>query len=477
MESNIELKISDNYLFVVHNWLNVTEDDFIKRYEFRTIFNERKLLTDAIYGNTNFLSNSLDFRKIDDIKDTNIDHIEFKWANSINVEIECYLCNLENFPHSYLESTVYLFKFKNEDIYKVLECINFDSHLESVINLINEKFIINLETRKLFNIKNCSSLFYLEPNDDISLFNTKRNIKNSIIELRNSIQYNHSYQEPYLIKDLIIDSNSLLINPSPDSFVTFGTNKIENTEKNYFFISHKAKDFLEYLLQKNKLHRYENELKEFDIFKLKISDYLKKPSNSKYDIPDFFKNEYLKEKQLSSSKRIEYNLQLSLIDKRIKESYSFIDFNSYVKTNNIELYPDKPSYPVGEKLIENYENLLFNLNTVIGLIKSKEEELSEAFRDLTTITTNELNLLLQRNMKNISLLAIFLTAFLAFKTELIELLFPKKDAPIETIGIGFIHKDSIENIEIDTVTKPKTPIEPVSNDSVKKIISTKSQEN
>jgi hypothetical protein len=405
-------EISKSYLFITYNWIDANTIDFIKRYNLSDVFGKSFELKGAIYGHTEALVNSHTFYRVDDLNEKLIS------VNGNEIEYKIYVHTTEEIRLTI--SNIYLFEFDNSDLSKIIDSINnnkFGSRIEKIINGVNQILVKSEELRNSFGIDDCTSMFYLETNRDIP----DLKINNSVENIRNKISFNHSYLIPSKVVDCVIDNNSVFLNSkTSDNYMVFGLNSTTKSDEFYIYISLYAKSFLDYLLLVNKLYRFESELKKFDIYQLNISEYLDNAFQTK-NLSNYFKNKYLKEKQNSSSKRIEYESELHSIQKRIKKSYEFNEFRNYNRGNDIIIFPEKASYPVMEKMVNEYEELTYRVGEIINLIKTKEDILNDAFRDLTTITTNELNLTLQKKMKYLTFLAIIITVIgiiLSLKTEI-----------------------------------------------------------
>lgn len=392
-KNKTNLKTVKNHLFIIHHWLdneNIVFNDFV---------GENYSINGTIYGIDYIFLKSIYFKKVNLNEKLYLDKDK---QREKEISFECYICNRDK---TYgINKTIYLFTFSNNDISDVLQRIH-RSNIDKIIKSINFILLNGNKNKLNFSLKNTSSVMYIEPNSDFNIAkrHNKKEITDFIMNFRKVLKADNVYN-PFVFSDIVVDNNVLLVN-SINSYITLGLGE-NKSYANKSLVPSKLVDFINVISMIDLVNRFNNKIINFDIFKYSISNYIDK-ANSSINLTEFYKSVYLREKQLSSSSRIIFASKIKQIENDFKNNYQ--ELTTY---NNIEddiKIESNIKVSTKKTFIDNYSTSFSSIKQNIDLLETKENILNNAFRDLTTITTNELNLMLQQKIKLLTIIAIIIT--------------------------------------------------------------------
>ncbi len=398
--------VNKNYLFVIYNHLKKNSQDYFSCHR-RT--SKNKIVIDKyLYGKKRFGWSSC--YKLN----TEEKFFEYSYlgeeSNYHKYYYNLYITSLGSGGKSNnLEPVVFLIKFNNSDYKKINLASSlgiFHGKIEKIIK--DELKAIAPTSLSQFSIYNCSLIYYLETPNEI--YNQEDGINyENLINFRKQAFTNNIKVNPFLYGDCIIDDFYFFTRKEEfelNNYIIYNTFQLNETEKNRMAISYCAEDFINFMIRLNSLKRFEKEIKKSSIYKLNTSDYIEKAEEvKKKDLSKYFKNVFLKEKQHCTSLIIEYELDSELTIREIKSKYE--EFINIEKGNTLEIYKYHKS--TNNEICRDYNDVVYSFWQTINVLKNKEKVLNETFRDLTTLTTNDLNFILQKKMEYLTYFVIFIT--------------------------------------------------------------------
>ncbi len=316
---------------------------------------------------------------------------------------------------------VYFFEIDNDSaemFYKSLgDSIFFKNSIDKFLKSVNSKIFLNKDLLNLFDVDDCSFISYFEPKNAIV-----EHIEESILYIRNKYNGVNVEGRPFRIFDTVIDCLYMCgRHKSKRNFQLIGLFPTENgrTRRN---ISYDAFNFIDFISLLSKIEAYKKDIEKLEIVNIKIEEYTKeafeneKPKNisillknkESKNVSIFFKESFLKEKRVLSSKLIEYKSEKEILQTKFKQNNKYNRFILYKPDGIVKINKDN-SYSILERIIEDFQEVLLGFDRITNKALKKEKIINDILRDRTTVTTNDVNMMLQLHMKKLSIIAIIVT--------------------------------------------------------------------